>query len=208
MSSDKEKKIAGLLLFIGAAQFVLAAFVAEAVDTGYTFSQPMNWLGSGSAWYIFSPSLFLFGLFVIFSAYLIVRPLKQKAFNDKLFWFLMTMTGIGAAGIGIFNENFGDAHVIAVRWFWVFAVPTAILSYRFQKKPLSYISVVLGLVTLTAIVLFLSEVYIPTPIDLYLGIGRGGMQRMIQYPILLWALGFGALLIGESDSKATMASSV
>ena len=205
MNSDKEKKIAGLLLFIGAAQFVLAAIVAEAIDTGYTFSQPMNWLGSGSAWYIFGPSLFLFGLFVIFSAYLIVRPLKQKAFNDKLFWFLMTMTGIGAAGIGIFNENFGNAHVIAVRWFWVFAVPTAILSFRFQKKPLSYISVVLGLVTLTAVILFLSAVYVSP--SLYLGIGRGGMQRIIQYPVLLWALGFGAHLIGDSGSKAPVASS-
>jgi hypothetical membrane protein len=111
------------------------------------------------------------------------------------------MTGIGAAGLGVFNESFGDAHVFVVRMFWVFAAPTAILSYRFQRKPLSYISVILGLVSLIAVILFLSEVYITTPFDFYLGIGRGGMQRMIQYPILLWLLGFGAYLIGDSKSK-------
>ena len=201
------KKIAGLLLFVGATQFVLAAIIAEGLDTKYTFLQPMNWLGSGSAGFIFNSSLFLLGLFVVISAYLIQRAFTdvQERFSNRLFWFLMTLTGIGAAGIGIFNENFGDAHVFVVRMFWVFAVPTAIVSYRFQKKPLSYVSVILGLITLTAIILFLSEVYIPTPLDLYLGLGRGGMQRMIQYPIFLWILGFGAQLIGESSTAKTPA---
>ena len=115
----------------------------------------------------------------------------------------MTMTGIGAAGLGIFNENLGDAHIFVVRMFWVFAVPTVIMSYKFQKKPLSYVSVILGLITLAAVILFLSEVYIQTPVDLYLGLGRGGMQRIIQYPIFLWILGFGAQLIGESSTSKT-----
>jgi len=201
------KKIAGLLLFVGATQFVLAAIIAEGIDTKYTFLQPMNWLGGGSAGFIFNSSLFLLGLFVVVSAYLIQRAFTdvQERFSNRLFWFLMTLTGIGVAGIGIFNENFGDAHVFVVRMFWVFAVPTAIVSYRFQKKPLSYVSVILGLITLTAIILFLSEVYIPTPVDLYLGIGRGGMQRMIQYPIFLWILGFGAQLIGDSSTAKTPA---
>jgi len=192
------KKIAGFLLFVGSAQFVFAAIVAEALDTEYNFSQPMNWLGSGSAALIFNSSLFLFGLFVIIGAYLIQRPLNKQTFINKLFWFLMTMTGIGAAGIGIFNEDLGLAHVIAVRMFWVFAVPSAVMSYKFQKKPLSYVSVILGVLTLIAVFVFLSTVYINPSIN-YLGIGRGGMQRIIQYPILLWALGFGAHLIGNSE---------
>lgn len=196
------KKIAGLLLFVGAAQFVFSAIIAEGLDTKYTFSQPLNWLGGGSAAFIFNSSLFLLGLFTIISAYLLQRAYKdvQSTFNNRLLWFLMTLTGIGAAGIGIFNESFGDAHVFVVRMFWIFAVPSAIISYRFQKKPLSYISIILGLVSLVAIILFLSEVYFPNPFDFYLGIGRGGMQRMIQYPVFLWLLGFGAYLIGDSKS--------
>ena len=190
-------------MFVGATQFILAAIIAEALDTKYTFSQPMNWLGGGSAGYVYNSSLFILGLFVIISAYLVNRAFKgvEGTFSNRLFWFSLTMTGIGAAGVGIFSENFGDAHVFAVRMFWVFAAPTAILSYRFQKKPLSYASVALGVISLIAVILFLSEVYIQTPFDFYLGIGRGGMQRMIQYPILLWLLGFGAYLVGDSKSN-------
>ncbi|MGE5575204.1 MAG: hypothetical protein ACM3UL_03615 [Ignavibacteria bacterium] len=196
------KKIAGLLLFVGAAQFVLAAIIAEAIDTKYTFLQPMNWLGGGSAGYIYNSSIFLLGLLIIISAYLLYNSFKgvKNTFSNRLFWFLLTLTGIGAISLGIFNETFGDAHVFAVRMFWVFSVVTAIISYRFHKKPLSYVSVILGLVSLVAIILFLSEVYIPSPFDFYLGLGRGGMQRMIQYPTLLWLLGFGAHLTGDSKS--------
>ena len=189
-----EKKTAGLLLFVGSAQFVLSAIIAEALDTEYKFSQPMNWLGGGSAAALFNSSLFLLGLFTIVSAYLIQRAFKsvQPRFNNLLFWFLMTMMGVGAAGISIFNETFGTAHVIAVRTFWVFAVPSVIMSYKFQKKPFAYVSVILGVLILAAIIIFLSPVN-------DLGLGRGGMQRMIQYPVLLWALGFGAHLAGDSS---------
>ena len=183
-------------MFVGSAQFILAAIVAEALDTGYKFSQPMNWLGGGPAAALFNSSLFLLGLFIIVSAYLILRAFKgvQPKFSNWLFWFLLTMTGIGAAGISIFSENFGTAHVIAVRTFWVFAVPAAIMSYKFQKKPFAYVSVVLGVLILAAAVIFLSPVN-------DLGLGRGGMQRMIQYPILLWLLGFGANLAGDSSRE-------
>jgi hypothetical protein len=56
MSHDY-KNVAGLLLFVGSAQFVLAVIVAEALDTEYNFLQPMNLLGSGTAGVIISVSL-------------------------------------------------------------------------------------------------------------------------------------------------------
>ena len=197
------RNLAGLLLFIGAALFVLAAIVSEGIDTKYTFSQPMNWLGDGVAAPIFKSAFFILGLFTIIGAYLIVRPLKQQTFNNKLFWLLMTLTGIGAVGIGIFNETLGLVHVVVVRMFWAFAIPSAAMSFMFQKKPFAYISVILGVLTLAAVILFLSSVYVgPSPL---LGITRGGMQRMIQYPILLWLLGFGAHLAAASSERADTA---
>ncbi len=193
------KKIAGTLLFVGAAQFVFAAIIAEALDIEYSFTQPMNWLGSGSAAAIFNASLIILGLLVVASAYLVTRPFSQQPFLGKLFWFLMTLTGIGIAGVGVFNENLGIAHVIFVRMFWIFAVPAMVLSFKFQKKPLAHFSAALGLLTLAMLILFLSAAY-GNP-SLYLGLGRGGMQRLIQYPILLWLLGFGAYLIGNSSRQ-------
>ncbi len=194
---NPNRKIAGLLFFIGAAILVLAAIISEGIDTAYAFSEPMNWLADGSAAPIFKSAFFLLGLFTIIGAYLIVRPLRQQTFNDKLFWLLMTLTGIGAVGIGVFNEGLGLAHVVAVRMFWVFAIPAAVLSFKFQKKPFAYISVILGMLTLVTVVLFLSSVYVGPSV--FLGITRGGMQRMIQYPIFLWLLGFGAQLAAASS---------
>ena len=191
-----------MLLFVGTVQFVLAVIVAEALDTEYKFLQPMNWLGSGPAGVIFNSSLFLLGVLVILSAYLIQRAFKpsQPRFENRFFWFLLTMTGVGAVGLGIFNESFGSAHVFFVRMLWVFSIAAAFMSYRIQKKPFAYFSVVLGAFILIAAIIFLSTVYVSTSIN-HLGIGSGGMQRMIQYPILLWLLGFGAHLTGEVSEK-------
>jgi hypothetical protein len=35
----------------------------------------------------------------------------------------------------------------------------------------------------------------------YLGLGLGGIERVIIYPMALWLLGFGAYLIGDSSDK-------
>jgi hypothetical membrane protein len=198
------KKIAGLLLFVGSTQFVLAAIIAEALDTEYTFLEPMNWLGDGSVAIIFKSSIFLLGLLIVVAAFLIHRPLMQQPFMSKLFWFVLTMTGIGALAMGLFNEASGIVHVIAVRIFWVFAIPAAVLSVRIQKKPFAYISVVWAIVVLVATILFLTAAYLGPPAgpSFFLGIGRGGMQRMIQYPIFLWLMGLGAHLSGSSNETA------
>jgi len=36
----------------------------------------------------------------------------------------------------------------------------------------------------------------------WLGLGAGGMERMIAYPMCLWMIGFGGYLIGN-DGKET-----
>jgi hypothetical membrane protein len=69
------------------------------------------------------------------------------------------------------------------------------MSYKLQKPPLSFFSILLGTLSLVALVLFIS--------DIYLGLGRGGMERMIAYPTLLWAVGFGSHLMSYSKETAT-----
>jgi uncharacterized RDD family membrane protein YckC len=74
------------------------------------------------------------------------------------------------------------------------------MSYKFEKSPLFHVSVILGAVSLLAIVLFILG---HGSSGFYLGLGLGGMERFIIYPVLLWALGFGAYLIVESSETAT-----
>ena len=183
------KRIAGLLVFVGSVQCVLGIIIAEALYPSYSTSE--NWisdLGIGPSALIFNSSVFLLGVLGITGTYFI-----QRAFNFRLFSILLAITNVGAIGVGLFTEDFGIVHTIFALILFLFTGLTAILSYKLQKPPFSYLSVLLGALALLAIVLVASGTY--------LGLGKGGMERMIAYPALLWVIGFGAHLIGSSDTS-------
>jgi len=186
------RKIAGLLLVVGGVLCVLGMIVAEALYPGYSASENyISDLGVGPSALIFNSSVFLLGVLAVCAAYFM-----QKAFNFKLFSILTAITGIGAMGVGLFTEDAGVIHAVFSLITFLFAGISAIVSYRLEKRPLSYLSVVLGGVSLVALVLFAS--------GFYLGLGKGGMERMIAYPALLWTIGFGGHIIGDSkDTSAT-----
>jgi hypothetical membrane protein len=119
----------------------------------------------------------------------------QRAFGSRLFSILLTLAGVGAMGVGLFPETFGVIHGIASLITFLFGGLSAVMSYKLQKPPLSYSSVLLGALSLVALALFGSSTY--------LGLGPGGMERMIAYPALLWAVGFGGHLIGYSEDTVT-----
>jgi hypothetical membrane protein len=190
------KRTAGLVIFVGAVQFVLAIIISEAVYSGYSVGQQYmsdlgNWSLAGNFAAIWNVSAILLGLFVIAGAYFI-----QRGFKNRLFTSLLVITGVGAVGMGVVAEDISDpVHSIFALFAFVFMAAAAIMSYKFVKSPLSYISVILGAVSLLALVFYFS--------GFYLGLGLGGMQRLIIYPLLLWNLGFGAYLIGDSSDTAT-----
>jgi hypothetical membrane protein len=189
------KRIAGLLVFVGVVQFVLAIVISEAVYSGYSVGQQYvsdlgNWSLAGSSAAIFDVSVILVGMFTLASAYFIQRGLKNRLFSS-----LLVIVGVGSIGAGVFAENISwPLHSVFSLVVFVFEAASAIMSYKFEKSPLSYTSVILGAVTLSAFILFIS--------GFYLGLGSGGMERFIIYPSLLWALGFGAYLIGDSSDAA------
>jgi len=59
------------------------------------------------------------------------------------------------------------------------------------RSPLSYLFMLLGLIGLLALILLGGNTY--------LGLGAGGMERMIFYPAMFWALGFGAYMLAEEN---------
>ena len=186
------RKLAGILIFIASLQFVLAMTISEALYPQYSVSANyISDLGepskAGSVAYIFNSSIFLLGLLTVISAYLI-----QRIFDYKIFSTFLVLTGIGAMGVGLFPESFGILHTIPSFITFFFGALSTIASYKLQKRPLSYLAIILGLLSLLALILF--------ALDIYLGLDKGGMERMIAYPILLWALGFGGHLIGSSES--------
>jgi len=187
----ENEKIAGTLLFIGGIIGVLGIIIAEALYSGYsTADNYISDLGVGPSSLIFNSSVFILGAFAVAGAYFI-----QRVYDFKLFSIFAAITGIGAMGVGLFTEDAGVFHVVFSFITFLFAGLSAIISYKLQKPPSSYFSVILGGVSLLALVLFGSGTF--------LGLGKGGMERMIAYPVLLWTIGFGGHLIGCSGDTCT-----
>ncbi len=179
------KTRAGVLLFIGTAWFLMGIVVSEALYPGYHVTQMISDLGVGSTALVYNSSIIVFGFVLLAAAYLL-----RKEEPDIWFSALMGLIGIGAIGVGIFPENTGTPHVISAMIVFIFGGIVAIMSYRVFPAPWAWFSVALGIITLAAIILLGAKCY--------LGLGAGGMERMIAYPLILWALGSGAFLMAPA----------
>jgi len=179
------KTRAGALLFLGTAWFLMGIVVSEALYPGYHVTQMISDLGVGSTALVYNSSIIVFGVMLIAAAYLL-----QKEETDIWFSALMALIGIGAAGVGIFPENTGTPHVISAMIVFIFGGICAIMSFRIFPVPWAWFSGALGIITLAAIILLGAKCY--------LGLGAGGMERMIAYPLIIWALGSGAFLMAPA----------
>jgi len=188
---------AGAAIFVGAVQFGIGMILAEIYYPNYNVSNnyisdlganctPNPCLINQPTATIFDVSIALFGLLVIVGAYFLWR-----AFHLKPVFVMTVLAGIGALGVGLFPETTGIWHSIFSLIVFLFAGLTALVTARLQKKPMLYFSIVLGLVTLVALVLYIGSEY--------LGLGPGGMERMIAYPVLLWAIGFGGHMMATDE---------
>jgi hypothetical membrane protein len=181
------RKSAGLLLFLGGSQWVLANIIAEALYPGYSIS--LNYisdLGVGPSAYVFNTTMAISGLMTLAAAYCIYRALKFKFFSAAL-----AITGIGALGVGIFNESLVVPHSVFALAVFIFSAISAFAARRFLKKPFAYLSILVGAVILLAFFLFIGQVF--------WGLGVGGMERMIVYPGILWMVGVGGYFMADTD---------
>lgn len=180
------KKMAGALLFFGSVQFLLFLVITEALYPGYSVAENyISDLGVGTTAFLFNTSVFVLGVFILAGTYYV-----HQTFGFKLFSILLVITGIGAMGVGLFPEDAGIIHGVFSLITFLFGGISAIVSYKVQESPLSYFSALLGVLSLVSLALFASSTF--------LGLGPGGMERMIAHPALLWGVGFGGSLMGYS----------
>lgn len=190
-------KVSGIIILVGAVSFILAMNIAEFLFPGYSVSSNyISDLGamcrSGSCTIvqpssiIFNTSMIILGILIIVSSILL---LKSHIF--KLFPIFFAISGIGAIMVGVFPEYTGSLHSISALIVFLFGGLAAISSYKLQRVPMNIISLLLGIMTLTTLALYIE--------GKYLGLGPGGMERMIVYPALLWGIIFGSYITGRSD---------
>jgi hypothetical membrane protein len=196
--------VTGTLFFLATTQFILCLIIAEALYPGYSVSNNyISDLGVGPSAIIFNSSVFLLGLLILAGTYFQRHKLNFKTLN-----ILLLLMAISAMGVGIFTKNFTLAHGAVSSAAFFFAGLSAITSFKLLPKPLSIISITLGAMTLTALALFSTGIITSGSITsniaydstFYLGLGPGGMERMIIYPALMWLAGFGGHLITKQET--------
>jgi len=166
----KNKTIAGTLLFLGGILYVLGTVIGD--KYGNTM--------------VYNAAVLLLGILMIAGAYF-----TQLTFKSGIFTILLILAGIGTAGVGLLEKDSTIYFAFAVIGYVAFAL-SAIFSYKYEKSPLGHFSVVLGLFTLIALVLWFSGMELSPGITI--------TPIIADFPVLLWLIGFGAHILGESNS--------
>jgi hypothetical membrane protein len=190
-------KKAGILIFLGTLQFLFFLELAQIFYPGYSVSSNViSDLGAtckGGVCRFVQPSSDIFDTSVILLglALVLAGHYLNKTSGLRALAVFEALAGAGAIGVGVFNESYGAPHVLFSAITFFFGGLQALLAYKVAKPPYSYFSAVAGIVTLVAFVLYGA--------DTYLGLGQGGMERMIAYPVLLGGLAFGGYLMALGD---------
>jgi hypothetical membrane protein len=203
MTYPKER-VAGVLFFVAVTQFILGLAIAEALYPGYSVSENyVSDLGIGPSSIVFNSSVLVLGLLLVIGTYFLRHISDLKTVNMLLF-----LMAIGAMGVGVITKDFTLAHGAVSSMAFFFSGLSAIASAKVLKKPFSLTGIVLGAMTLGALGLFsigliTSGSYtsnIAYDSNFYLGLGPGGMERMIVYPALMWLAGFGGYLVTKRET--------
>lgn len=179
----KPMQKAGILLFAGGVQFAILLIIAETQYPGYSVAN--NYISDLGLWkyrsaYIFNPSVFMFGLLALAA---VVKAYQQM---PRLTRELLIVAGIGAMGVAIFNETVLIPHGISAVMAFIGGGFAAISLAKHLKEPFNYIAVFMGSWTILSMALMAAGIQ--------LGLGVGGIERMVMYPELLLVIGLGGYM--------------
>ena len=191
---------AGVLLLLAGFIAFMGIITAEALyPEGYSTSKnaisdlgatepPDSVIEKPSAT-VFDAAMIVTGLLVLGAAFCL-----QMGFRRAAVTILAGLTGLGILGVGVFPGNYGNIHAIFALLTFFAGGLAAIVSRTVQSPPFSVISTILGVISLAVLVLYmvLGE---SSPMS---GLGLGGIERWVAYPILVWTMSFGGYLMGRA----------
>ena len=201
-------KLAGFLLFISSLMLTLGFIAAEALYPNYDFSiNKLSDLGARapvSMWpmpesdvIIHQPSALIFnsvctviGLLIVVTSWLIV-----KGSGSKILAALLFLVGIGAVIVGLLTEQMGMIHYMGAMLVFILGPLAAIASSRSVKRPLNYLFIVTGLISLAFVPIVAMDVF--SALSTNTVAITGAAENMIVYPFFLWMLAFGTYLVKD-----------
>jgi hypothetical membrane protein len=197
-----------VLLVAASAIILLGIITAEAVypDVYTTHENEISDLGATRppdsitrqpSARIFNSVMMASGVALIGSALMLMR-----GGNPRRVWISVGLLGIGVLGVGVFPGNRDPYHGLFAMLAFVAGGFAAVLSTKVQEAPFRYVSLLLGLTTLGALVVaFLGDT---TPI--WGELGDGGVERWVAYPVVLWMAAFGGYLMAPVNTGVEMAT--
>jgi|AntDeeMetagen134_2_1112570.scaffolds.fasta_scaffold05711_2 hypothetical membrane protein len=195
---DRSQTIAGLALVGVGIVSTLGIITAEALYPGYsTAEQTISALGAATASggavqpsaTIFNGAMILSGLLTLVAAYGI-----DRVYDLRWLTALVALTGVGVAGVGVFPAHVGALHFVAAVAAFAGGGLSAVAAAFVVPGPFRYLSGVLGVVALVALVLFVA-------LGGSTALGIGGLERWITYPTQIWVTAFGGYLLGMGDRE-------
>ena len=207
-----------LLLILGAVEFIVGMAITQigygpTFDWGSSYSLSHNYisdlgatqcgwfhtgaLGSGSSyacspWHlVFNVSIIVLGLLLVLAVALLRTAFPARR-SRTIGLALLALAGLGSIGVGLFPENVNiSAHSLsALVAFLCSGLALVVLGFAMFRDTrwdgFRAYSIISGLVTIVALVLFVAKVYV--------GLGVGGMERLIVAPVLLWSIVVGVHL--------------
>ena len=197
--------VGGLLLLVASIQFIVAMIVEQALRPGYSdFGNTISDLGVNNpalGWsydWIFDGSIILLGIMAIL-AILILLPCFPRGILAHLGEIFLIIGSAGAIGVGIFTESYPwhayglSAHDYASAVTFLFANVGMTLfgpTLRRHKVFDRYwgITTFLGVFSTVAVLFYFYFILGPGG---FFGLGEGGLERFVAFPVLIWAIVVG-----------------
>ncbi|MCK4382288.1 MAG: DUF998 domain-containing protein [Candidatus Lokiarchaeota archaeon] len=186
---------AGIILFVGCVQWLMMIIILESFQPNYNSAiHYVSSLGVGTTAIIYNASISLFGLSMV-----ICSVIFYKSLGRKIFPLFFLITGLFVIGVGLFPENIRPIHGYVTAFAFLFAVFLPIISFKALNPPFSYLSIIIGLVSLVVLIAFFPYLGLPAESTiLFLGLAKGTMERIIIYPLMFWMLSLSISLTNKA----------
>jgi len=187
-------RTAGGLLLLGGAVTLMAIVTAEALYPGTyaTGANEISELGGrgGQDGPISSATIFNWAMFASGALTLGAAILLWRAGASRLLVALLGLLGAGLVGVGLLPSGSGWPHLLSALVVFVSGGVAAIVSARSSEGPFRAFAALVGAVSLAILVAYVA-VRGDAPLP---GLGVGGLERWVAYPIVLWSVALGGYL--------------
>jgi hypothetical membrane protein len=208
--TDKYPLIGPTFWIVSIQYFIIQIIVAAGWPVPYSFSlDAISDLGNTACGmygprYVCSPyftwmnvSFIVLGATMIAGSTLIYQEFRENKWN-KIGFILMALAGFGTILVGVFPENtiafFHFAGALLPFLLGNIALLIFAFSLGFGGKFKLY-TLLSGIIALVALALFTTHTY--------LGLGLGGMERLVAHPQTIWLIAFGVYMSKDRFRHAT-----